>query len=263
MARSLDTYDNIAIAEIVVYSFFLAGGIFLCVRDGLRKSAGWRFLVVLALARLIGSALLLATVNDPTNESLYIGWMTLNGVGFGPLILMLVALLGRLFESINRQSPQPVVKPIYQKGIEVLMLIAMILLIVGGTSSTYTMVDGSPKITYTTESKAGAVLMIIVMVFLLLQVLLVVRYQGYIAQGDHRILVGALASLPFVIVRLVYTVLLILGGKKTTVWLYLGAGVIMEMVVCFICEIVGFSLKKVVPETKAQETEQSSYDTRV
>lgn len=255
MGRSLDTYDNIAIAEIVVYTFFLGGGVFLCVRDGIRKSSGWRFLVVLALARLIGSALLLATVSDSTNESLYIGWMTLNGVGFGPLILTLVALLGRLLDSINRSVEQPVVKPVYVRGIELCMLLAMILLIVGGTSADYTIVNGSPKITYPTESKVGGILMIVVLVFLLLQTLVVVRHQSKIADGDGRILVGVLVSLPFVVVRLVYTELLILGGEKVSVWMYLGAGVIMEMVVCFVCEVVGFTLQKVSPSTKAPESE--------
>ncbi|KAI5459900.1 hypothetical protein BGZ63DRAFT_388939 [Mariannaea sp. PMI_226] len=260
MTQSLNTYDKIAIAEIVIYTFLFGGSIFLCARDGIRKSSGWRFLVVLSLARLIGSALLLATVNDPSNESLYIGWLTLNGVGFGPLILMLVALIGRLIESINRQSAQPIVKPLYQRLIEILMLAALILLVIGGTSSKYTFVNGVPKINYTVESKVGAILFIVVMAFLLLQTIVVLRHQGYIAQGDYRILVAVLASIPFVIVRLVYTVYLILGNKTTTVWLYLGAGVIMEMFVCIICEVVGFTLKKVSPKTNAPENEQAPYN---
>ncbi|KAF7537260.1 hypothetical protein G7Z17_g12891 [Cylindrodendrum hubeiense] len=259
MARSLDTYDRIAIAEIIIYSFFLVGGAFLCFKHGLSRSSGWRFLVILALARLIGSAMLLATINDPTNISLYIGWMTLNGVGFGPLILMLLGLLDRLFGSINREGRE-LVKPLYQRMITLLMLVAMILLIVGGTQADYTIVNGSPKINYTTESKAGAALMIVVLGFLVIEAALVVKNQGYIAEGEHRILIAVLASLPFVIVRLIYTCVLILGNKSQTVWFYLGGGVIMEIMVVLICEAVGFTLQKVTPTTKALETEQPSYN---
>lgn len=258
MARSLDTYDRIAIAEIVVYAFFLIGGVFLCFKHGLKRSSGWRFLVILALARLIGSAMLLATINDPTNESLYIGWMTLNGVGFGPLILMLLGLLGRLFESINREGRE-IVKPVYQRLISLLMLVAMILLIVGGTQADYTIVNGTPKITYTPESRAGAALMIVVLGFLVIETLLVIRNQGYIAEGEHRILIAVLASLPFVIVRLIYTCVLILGNKSQSVWFYLAGGVIMEIMVVLICEAVGFTLQKVPPTTKAPESAQPSY----
>ncbi|KPM36818.1 hypothetical protein AK830_g9745 [Neonectria ditissima] len=255
----LNTYDRIAIAEIVVYALFLIGGVFLCFKHGLKRSSGWRFLVILALARLIGSAMLLATINDPTNESLYIGWMTLNGVGFGPLILMLLGLLDRLFESINRQGPQ-IVKPLYQRTISLLMLVAMVLLVVGGTNADYTIVNGTPKISYPVESRVGAGLMIAVLVCLIIETVLVVRNQGFIAQGEHRILIAVIASLPFVVVRLIYTCVLILGNKSQGVWFYLAAGVIMEMVVVFICEAVGFTLQKVPPTPKDQETAQSSYN---
>ncbi|KAH7143956.1 hypothetical protein EDB81DRAFT_512302 [Dactylonectria macrodidyma] len=258
MARSLDTYDRIAIAEIVFYSFFLISGIFLCFKHGLKRSSGWRFLVILALARLIGSSMLLATINDPSNVSLYVGWMTLNGVGFGPLILMLLGLVSRLFDSINRDGRE-ILKPLYQRMISLLMLVAMVLLIIGGTNGDYTIVNGTPKITYPVESRVGAGLMITVLVFLVIETLLAVRYKSFVAEGERRILIAVLTSLPFVIVRLAYTCVLILGGKSQSVWFYLGGGVIMEMMVVVICQTVGFTLQQVPPTTQASETDQSSY----
>ncbi|KAL2680893.1 hypothetical protein Neosp_008496 [[Neocosmospora] mangrovei] len=247
MTRSLNDYDNIAIAEIAVYAFIFIGALILCKTHGFGRNAGWFYLVILSLARLIGSSLLLATVNDPSNESLYIGWLTLNGIGLGPLILTLLGLLSRSFDSMNRKG-HVVVKPIHQRAIQLLMLVAIILLAVGGSNSNYTLNDaGAPKIQYSTESKVGVVLMIVVLVLLVLQTVLVFRNQGYISQGEHRLLIAITASLPFVIVRLAYTCLLILGGHKQTVWTYLGAGVIMEIMVAIICEAVGLTLDK-VPE---------------
>ncbi|RSM17934.1 hypothetical protein CDV31_003183 [Fusarium ambrosium] len=252
MSRPLNDYDNIAIAEIAIYAFFFIGALILCKNHGFGRNAGWFYLVILSLARLIGSSLLLASVNDPNNTSLYIGWLTLNGIGLGPLILTLLGLLSRSFDSMNRKG-HVIVKPIHQRAIQLLMLVAIILLAVGGSNSNYTLNAGAPKIQYSTESKVGVILMIVVMVLLVLQTVLAFRNQGYISQGEHRLLIAITASLPFVIVRLAYTCLLILGGHKQTVWTYLGAGVIMEIMVAIICEAVGFTLDKAPEPAKYDE----------
>ncbi|KAF4466087.1 transmembrane [Fusarium albosuccineum] len=252
MARPLNDYDNIAIAEIVVYSIFLVGALILCKTHGFGRNAGWLYLLILSLARLIGSSMILASINDPSNTSLYIGWLTLNGIGLGPLILTLLGLLSRCFDSINRQG-HVVVKPIYQRLIQLLMLVAIILIAVGGSNSSYTINSGTSKVDYSTESKVGAILMIVVLVLLVLQTLFALRNQGYISQGEHRLLIAICASLPFVVVRLAYSCLLILGGHKQTVWLYLGASVIMEIMVALICEAVGFTLNKKPAPTSQEE----------
>lgn len=241
MSRPLDDYDRIAIAEIVVYSVFLLTGVFLCWKHGFARSDGWRFAIILALARLIGSSLRLATVSDPTNTSLYVGWLTLNGFGLAPLILLLLGLLVRLFESINQRG-HVVVKPIYQRLIQLLMLGAMILIIVGGTQSSYHLNGGSSSVHYSGISQAGMGLLIVVFALVVLESLLAFRNQGFVAQGEHRILIAVFLSLPFLLVRLVYGAVLIFGSIHGSVWLYLGAGVVMEMVVVLICEAVGLTL---------------------
>lgn len=254
MGRPLETYDYIAIASIVVYAVFLGGSIILCLKHGFTRSSGWLFLVFVALARIIGSSLRLATVNDPTNESLYIGWMTLNGLGLGPLILTLLGLLGRLFDSINRQG-QVLVKPVYQRLIEILMVIAIILLIIGGIKSTFSIDNGQPKVDYSALSYAGTVIIIIIMVMLCLEVLLAFRNQGFVYQGEHRILIAVVVCLPFVLVRLVYSCMLVFGGVTSSVWEYFGMLIIMEMVVVLICEVLGFTLAPPVSKEEYQEVQ--------
>jgi hypothetical protein len=252
MHRAIDTYDRIAIAEIALYSFFLIGAVFLSIKHGFARSNGWRFLIILALARLIGSALRLASISDATDTSLYAGWLVTNSVGLGPLILVLLGLLGRVFDSINRQG-HVVVKPLYQRLIELLMLIAMIVLIVGGTQSTYAMdSDGQIHVEYNTLSHVGMGLMIAVLALVILETVLVFRNQGYVAQGEHRILFVVVTALPFVAVRLIYSCILIFSGKPSTPWVYLGASVIMEVVVVLICEAVGFTLEKAPPKPQAE-----------
>ena len=243
MARSIDTHDEIAIAEIVVYTFLLFGALFLCRTHGFSRNAGWFYICILSLARLIGSSMLLATIHDPDNTNLYIGWIVLNGLGLGPLILILLGLLDRLFNTIKSQGGTGV-NALYQRAVHLLMLAAIILISVGGASSNYTLDGASPTIKYSTESKIGVSLMIVVLVLVVGQFLLALRNQSYIVDGEHRILIAVGASLPFVIVRLAYTCTLILGGHKQDVWIYLGAGILMEMIVAIICEAVGFTLNK-------------------
>lgn len=254
MTRSLDTYDNIAIAELVLYTFFLAGGIYLCIKHGFINNHGWRYLVILSLARLIGSGMRLGTISDPSNTDLYVGWLTLTNLGLSPLILVIIGLCSRLFDSLKRQG-NPTVN-YFQRFIEILMLVALILIIVGGTQADYTLgASGAPKISYTSISKAGIALMIVVLVLLSAEFLLLLLKQGLVAQGEHRIFIAVGLSLPFVWVRLIYSCVIIFGGVTSSVWLSLGAGVIMEIIVVIICEAVGFSLGK-APEMPKEDTDQ-------
>ncbi|KAJ9417411.1 hypothetical protein FOXG_09362 [Fusarium oxysporum f. sp. lycopersici 4287] len=252
MARPMDAHDDIAIAEIVIYTFILIGALFLCKTHGFGRTAGWLYICILSLARLIGSSMLLATINDPSNTSLYVGWLTLNGLGLGPLILILLGLLSRCFDSIKRQGGRGVL-PIYQRAIQLLMLAAIIIISVGGANSDYELNGSSPSVKYNSECKIGVILMILVLVLVLGQFFLALRSQSYIADGEHRLLIAVGASLPFVVVRLAYTCALILGGHKQDVWMYLGAGIIMEMMVAIICEAVGFTLCKAPKPTESQE----------
>ncbi|RGP63085.1 hypothetical protein FLONG3_10026 [Fusarium longipes] len=253
MSRSLGAHDDIAIAEIVVYTFILFGALFLCKTHGFSRNGGWFYIIILSLARLIGSSMLLATINDPDNTNLYIGWIVLNGLGLGPLILILLGLLDRLFNTIKSQGG-PGVKTLHQRAIHLLMLVALILISVGGASSSYTLDGASPTIKYSTESKIGVSLMIVVLVLVIGEFFLALRSRSYIVDGEQRILVAVGASLPFVIVRLAYTCALILGDRKQDVWVYLGAGIIMEMIVAIICEAIGFTLCSAPKPLASEET---------
>ncbi len=258
MHRSFDTYDGLAVAQIILYVVFLAGAVFLCLKHGFLKSAGWRYLLVLGLVRIIGSALRLATISAPTDQNLYVGWLVLNGLGLGPLILMLLGLLSRTFESMRRNG-HDVVKPLFHRAIQTLMLVAMILLIVGGFSSTFTVgAGGAPQVSYAETSKVGSGLMIGVFVLLCLETLLALLNQGYVTQGEHRIVFAVVACLPFVLVRLVYSELLVFAHVRSTAWLMLAMEVVMEAIVVVICEALGFSLAKAPEESKSADVEAQS-----
>ncbi len=243
VTRPIDTQDYISIAEIIVYSFYLVGGIYLCIKHGVSRTAGFRFLVILALARLIGASMLLATLGDATNKRLYIGWAVTNGVGLGPLILMILGLLSRVFDAMDGNG-RTVLPPRYGRIVQILMIVAIILVIVGGMRSDYHTNGASITVDYNTISRAGMGLMIVVTVAIVAQLAIATVYLNRIPTGESRILPAVAVALPFVIVRLAYGCLTILGNKHSSIWVYLGTSVLMEFIICLIVEIVGFSLKK-------------------
>ncbi|KAG8406208.1 hypothetical protein J3459_019414 [Metarhizium acridum] len=249
-----DTYDVISVVGIPIYVVFLICAVLLSIKHGFKKSSGWRYLVVLAAARIIGFSLRLAIINDPANTSLWIGWMTVNGLGLGPLVLVLLGLLSRVFDSINRQG-HVVLTPTHQRLVQLLVVVAVVVTVVGGTQSGFSLQNGAVSVDYATASRVGVGLMIAAVALLCLEALVAFRNQGYVAQGEHRILLGVVASLPFVLVRLVYSCLTVFAGVNSNVWVYLGMGVLMEMVVVFMLELLGFTLDKAPRDPRSDDPE--------
>ncbi|KAK2590604.1 hypothetical protein QQS21_011706 [Conoideocrella luteorostrata] len=251
---NFDTYDIISVVGIPIYVVFLSCAIYLSIKHGFKNSSGWRYLIILALARIISFGLRLGLMNDPTNTDLWIGWSTVTSLGLGPLVLLLLGLLSRVFESINRQG-QVILKPTYQRLIQLLVVVAIIVTVVGGTKSSFHLEEGSIKVDYSTLSRVGVGLMIVVVLLLCVETLIAFRNQGYVAQGEHRILLGVIASLPFVIIRVVYSCLTVFAGISSNVWTYLCMGILTEMIVVFMVEVLGFTLDKAPVAPKSDDPE--------
>ena len=80
--------SGISILLLIFYLPALAIAILLTIRHGLRKSSGWRFMIIFTLARILCACFQLATINQPDNISLYIGYSVLIGVAVSPLELV-------------------------------------------------------------------------------------------------------------------------------------------------------------------------------
>lgn len=243
MSHSFDAYDGIASAEIGLYSLYLGGAIYLCFKHGFGRSAGWRSLIMLSLARLIGASMRLATISMPTDKSLYIGWLILLGIGLGPLILTLHGLLGRILDSMSSQG-HSIIKSFHRRVFEILILVGVILLIIGGTQSKITIQNGNPVTHYVTLSYVGTAILVGVMGLLILECFIVFRNRASIIPGENRILIAVIICIPLVLVRLCYSCILVFGGVHSTPWLLLGMSTCMEVTTTFICETVGFTLSK-------------------
>ena len=85
---TVDYRNGVSILLLIFYIPALAIAILLTIRHGFTKSAGWRFMVIFTLARVLCACFDLATSNQPRNVSLYIGYTVLIGVAVSPLELV-------------------------------------------------------------------------------------------------------------------------------------------------------------------------------
>ena len=85
---AVDYRNGISILLLLFYLPALAIAVLLTIRHGFSKSSGWRFMIIFTLARILSACMQLATINQPTNKSLYIAYVVLIGIAVSPLELV-------------------------------------------------------------------------------------------------------------------------------------------------------------------------------
>jgi hypothetical protein len=240
----MDTYDKIAIAQIVLYSIFLAGAIYLALVHGFGRNAGWLYLVLFSLIRIVGSAFRVATLNSAAIW-LFIGWNTLNSIGVSPLILILLGLLSRVLVNIRKSRPTQL-NPHHLRLTQALVVVGLVLGIVGGVKTGLASVAAKATVEYKAESKVGLGLLVGGYALLCATTVIIGAQVKSADPAEWRIIPTVAASLAFVLVRLVYSCIRVYGdsGSDGSVGEYFGMSVLMELFVVLICEAVGFSLRK-------------------
>ena len=259
---AIDERNAISIAIDVFYAPALLLAVFLCTRLGFRRSDGWLFLVIFSLARIIGASMELATINDPTNISLYIGSAVLQGIGLSPLLLATMGLLNRFPVIPSDGEIVRLAKNVLLRLVGLLMIAALVLGSYGGSKS-YN--NGVYKVSiYTKVSSAlyiVAFILIVGITFLLSSHLLRNGTQG------KRVLLAVAISLPVLLVRMVYNILSVfVSGSKFSLFsgdptIFLCIAVIEEMFVVGLYELVGLTLTKVpksAVDIEAQDKRNSS-----
>ncbi|KAM5446161.1 hypothetical protein MaudCBS49596_006847 [Microsporum audouinii] len=240
---AVDYRHGVAIFSLIIYlpCFFVA--VYVALRHGFSKAAGWYFLVMLALVRIVGACLELATIANPT-EGLYTGAAVCNSVGISPLILACVGLMQRANNSIINRG-QKGVPPIVFRVVALLVLLGLILSIVGITG------QNDSSMPYMPNGKSKAAICITLGVWVIAVGLLFIIHgnKKYIPSGEKRLLLAVAISLPFILVRLIYSFISafshssrfsIVSGNVT---IYLVMAVLEEMIVVITCLAVGFTLQ--------------------
>jgi len=263
---ALSYRNGVSIGQIVVYTWALAVAIFLAARHGFRRNAGWMYLIIFCLARIIGPAMELATINDPTNTDLYTGYAILNNVALSPLMLAAMGLLGRLLEDI-RETHDTKLHPMILRVVQLVILVGLILGIVGGVDAADAYIKAlgaGSTAAYTPGSlnKAGTALFVIAYVALAAFTIAISFQTPYAQAGEKRLLYAVAFALPFLLVRLVYSCFStfshnlkfnLLAGDETVL---LCMAYLMELPVVIVFEVTGLSLRKVVKVERQTGTRQ-------
>lgn len=241
--------SGVSIGEIVVYTPALLIAIYLAVRHGFSRSAGWMFLVLFTLVRIIGAGMQIATISSPDNVSLYTGYAILQNIGLSPLMLATLGLLSRLLENINRTHNTAVGTRVLN-GIQLVITVGLILGIVGGVNASDNL-ETTGKYSPGTLSKAGSALFIVSYVAIVIATIFVSFSVKHAAQGEKRILAAVALSLPFLLVRLVYSILSTFAHNKNfnlisgSTTILLCVAFIEEFIIVIIFEGVGLTLPQV------------------
>lgn len=199
----LDQRGDIAVAEIVVYIPILILSVILVIRNGFTRQAGWIYLVILSLIRIVGSCAAIASEYNTSSENLEITALSLESAGVSPLLLATLGFLRTICQDTLDRDP------LIAKGLKLLPLagtIALILAIVGGinsgTGSTQSSINQGLTLRH-----VGDIMFAVIFVLVVLLNGLCWANRGSIAYNRRVLLAGITGALPFVFVRVLYAVL--------------------------------------------------------
>jgi hypothetical protein len=240
---TVDYRHGISILQLAAFLPTIFLGAWIAFRHGFGRNSGWIFFVIFSLIRSIGACCSLVTLSN-NSVNVYVAWIVCNSVGLSPLLLGCLGLLSRANDSAKRKSMNNV-NPYLFRLVGLLTIVALILTIVGQTSNTsslqnLTQVDDKTKI--------GIVLFLVSWVGLCFLFFLVSLRLRSIEQGERRLLMAVGISIPLLLVRLVYSFLVVFANNPDfstvtgNVTAMLVMSVIEEILVVYICLVVGLTL---------------------
>jgi hypothetical protein len=139
--------------------------------------------------------------------------------------------------------------------IQILITVGLILSIAGGSSGS-TNADGS--VTVATTSKVGIALYIVAYVALCAVLLLSMSSIRVVPTLERRLALGVLLALPFILVRLAYSALVVFVHNHLfnpitgSVPVFVAMGVAEEFIVVFIYLLLGFTLERLQPDQQGE-----------
>ncbi|THH28285.1 hypothetical protein EUX98_g5908 [Antrodiella citrinella] len=259
MGKSLDQRGDIAAAQLAVYVPFLAIAAVLTLRHGFSRQAGWVLLVIVSLIRIVGSATHIASeLAKQTTEGLVITYVVLDAAGLSPLLIATLGFLGTVAQGSFDH------RPLVPRALRLLGLVgtAAIALIAAGGATVATASSPSDLTQGATLRHAGAILYAVLYAFIF--AVHIYFYIGFEIILPHRrtLLVGISAALPFLLVRVVFSVLsayapaaaigfpatkhtaLTKFSSETGSWqIFLVMSVLMEIIVMIIYITVGLTVR--------------------
>ncbi|KAI0724188.1 hypothetical protein C8T65DRAFT_704103 [Cerioporus squamosus] len=276
----LDARGSIAAVEIAFYIPVLLVGGFLTFRHGFARKAGWIFLVILSIVRIIGGITHVMSESDPTNSTERTIYSIMEAAGLSPLLM---ASLGFL-RTVTQYSLED--NNLMTRGLRILGLVGTVglaLAISGGVSAGDATSQSSLN-SALDQRHAGSILFVVMYVGAVGLTVMCWQNRDVILRYRRQLLNGVTATLPFLGVRVLYSILssfapyplkIVDGqqelsipnnsglGKFTSVsseWgIYLVMSVLMEYIAVIIYVVVGIMtpLGKDAPPEYVKDEEEA------
>lgn len=229
----LDTKGDLAIAELAFFGVAFLFSIAVCVRQRIFKAGGlfWIYLGVISVLRLLGEGCTLyMMINNTYSKALTEAATIASAVGTAPLLLVLMGIVERGAKGLVPNIFRP---------IHIVTMIGLVLAIVGGV---FQGSKDASRVTIGNDcSKAGSV--IFVASFLALGFLTLGAKVQMGRVIERKLITASLLVLPFLIVRIAYTVAVSFAGSDPTsqfyytninVWIQIGMMFAMEAVIVIV-----------------------------
>ncbi|KAL7278464.1 hypothetical protein ACG7TL_007463 [Trametes sanguinea] len=199
----LDVRGDIAVAEIVLYVPILITSIPLVFRHGFTRKAGWIFLVIMAIIRIVGGVTHVLSEQNPTDVNLQIIFNIMEAAGLSPLLVASVGFLGTVAQYSLENNPQ-LTRGLRLMG--VLGTVALILAIVGGikVGNAKTQSDLNSG---TNFRKIGSALFGILYAAVVITTMFCLQNRDRILKYRRKLLNGIAMALPFLFIRVLYSIL--------------------------------------------------------
>lgn len=208
LTMKFDSRGGVSIFELIIYLPAIVVAAIVCSRHGFGRSSGWIYTLILCLVRIVGSCCQLATYHSYT-EGLLEAVVILESIGISPLLLATLGLLSRCADSVGQIS-SGVFSAIHFRLLQLLIVVGLILCIVGGTSSTSSTGAYQPQ----TETKVGVVLYVISFIALAAIAGVTAAKLSNAPSQDKRLVWAVLIALPFIFVRLVYSLISVYAKNR-------------------------------------------------
>ncbi|KAI9849740.1 MAG: hypothetical protein M1838_006276 [Thelocarpon superellum] len=191
----------LAIVEIVLFGPSLILSLVTTFKHGFGRQAGWIYLALFSLNRVIGASCQLATETHPTNRSLYEAAITCAGIGLSFLLFATLGLLSRLHDgSSSFAIPTRVFRLLHLP-----IIVGLILGIVGGTDL-YSQ-SSSDSNQGRDLLKASVILFLVAWVVLAIITIVTLARTRLADASERHLLFAVVVAMPFLFVRIVYSIL--------------------------------------------------------
>lgn len=241
------TYRNeVFIAVLVFYSCTLILSTVRLIQHGLKKAVCERLLLTFSLGRVLCAAFQLATINDPTNTSIWAGYVTTFSICVSLLLSAALVLLRRLAQRAGTDFPV-IGKRDSMKFLQLLVSVGLILGVVGGI---LTNEDWGKSGHYSPSSLSKvsiAIFLVSWVIIVLLTFFTLGRASGAMVKKEQMAVAAFAISLPLLLVRIIYSAISTFANPSSfstitgNVTIMLCMALIEEMIIVIIFEGLGIN----------------------